>query len=159
MVLCLVVGNPWWAPIKVCSLPFCFRLYRNRQGVTKGKTRTRKPTPKQKSKQAKKRKQTKKSKSTTHRTRPELAVELLTLAASWLPDREFMVTGDSAYGGASVLQKLPENIDEISHVHPKGALYEPAPKLKRGEKQVGAPRKKGKRLPGMEAWAKDKKPK
>jgi hypothetical protein len=74
-----------------------------------------------------------------------------------LPDREFIVTGDSAYGGASVLQKLPANIDLISHVHPKGGLYEPAPKWNAGEKPgPGRQRKKGRRLPAMTEWAKDK---
>lgn len=68
-----------------------------------------------------------------------------------------MVTGDSAYGGASVLQKLPKNIEFISHVHPKGALYEPAPKREAGQKKSrGRQRKKGKRLPGMAEWANDK---
>ena len=64
-----------------------------------------------------------------------------------------MISGDSAYGGKSVLLKLPPNVDLISHVHPKGALYEPAPPLMAGQK--GRRRKKGKRLPGMAAWAND----
>ena len=152
VVLCLVIRLPRWAPTKVFSLPFCFRLYRNRQGSRKGKKKTAKQDPKQR-KREKARRETK----TPHRTRPELAVEMLELVANWLPDREFVVTGDSAYGGASVLQKLPKNIDLISHVHPKGALYEPAPQPKPGEKKGrGRQRKKGKRLPGMAEWAKDK---
>jgi len=56
VVLCLVIRNPAWAPTKVLSLPFCFHLYRNRQGVTKGK---------------KKRKQKKARRDTNHRTRPD----------------------------------------------------------------------------------------
>ena len=32
-----------------------------------------------------------------------------------------LLTGDSAYGGKSVLRQLPANVDLISHVHPKGA--------------------------------------
>ena len=43
----------------------------------------------------------------------------------------------------------------ISHVHPKGALYEPAPPLAPGKKGRGAPRKKGQRLPDMTRWAND----
>lgn len=159
VVLCLVVRLPEWAPTKVFSLPFCFRLYRNRQGSRKGKKKTPKQDPKQRKRAAKQRKQQKarNGNKTPHRTRPELAVEMLQLVASWLPDREFMVTGDSAYGGGSVLQRLSENIGLISHVHPKGGLYEPAPKLKPGEKKGrGRGRKKGKRLPGMAQWAKDK---
>jgi len=159
VVLCLVIRLPQWAPTKVFSLPFCFRLYRNRQGSTKGKKKTPKQDARQRRRAAKQRKRQKarSGNKTPHRTRPELAVEMLERVARWLPDREFVVTGDSAYGGASVLQKLPTNIDLISHVHPKGALYEPAPAPKPGEKKGrGRGRKKGERLPGMAQWAKDK---
>ena len=37
VVLCLIVVNPFWAPTKVFALPIAMRLYRNRQGLTKGK--------------------------------------------------------------------------------------------------------------------------
>ena len=63
------------------------------------------------------------------------------------------MTGDSAYGGQSVLKELPSNMDLISHVHPDGALYEPAPPVLPG--QTGRHRKKGKRLPTMAQWAAD----
>ena len=64
-----------------------------------------------------------------------------------------MVTADSAYGGRSVLQKLPPNVHLISHAHPKAALYAPAPLPVPHQK--GRRRKKGARLPGMAAWAQD----
>jgi hypothetical protein len=158
VVLCLILRCPAWAPTKVFSLPFTFRLYRNRQGLTKGKKKTPKQDAKQRKKAAKRREQLRARNEghAPHRTRPELAVEMLQAVASWLPDRQFVVTGDSAYGGGSVLQKLPANIDLISHVHPKGGLYEPAPTLKPGEKNGrGRQRKKGRRLPGMAEWTKD----
>src|SRR5208337_3006491 len=103
----------------------------NRQGLTKGK------------KKAKGKKPPQPKRDPNHRTRPQLAVELISLAASWFPERKLIVSGDSAYGGASVLRKLPANVELISHVHPKGALYEPAPTPIPGQK--GAHRKKGKR--------------
>lgn len=137
VVLSLVIVNPWWAPTKVFSLPIAMRLYRNRQGVTKGKkskTKKAKPNP-------------------DHRTRPQLAVELISLVAAWFPDDEIIVTGDSAYGGKSVLSQLPANVHLISHVHCKGAMYAPAPP--RTAKSKGAPRKKGERLSGMAEWADD----
>jgi len=141
VVLCLIIVHPFWAPTKVFALPIAFRLYRNRQGLTKGKKRGRKAT---------------KSKSDpNHRTRPELALELINLAARWFPNDEIIVTGDSAYGGKSILRHLPPNVHLISHVHPGGALYEPAPPKK--EKTKGPARKKGKRLPGMKQWADDPK--
>jgi SRSO17 transposase len=141
VVLTLIVRCPFWAPTKVWSLPIAFRLYRNRQGVTKGKKRKQK-----KAKQPKRQKR-----DPNHRTRPELAIELISLAASWFPTRRLLVSGDSAYGGRSVLRKMPANVELISHVHPNGALYEPAPAPIPGKK--GPHRKKGNRLPSMAKWA------
>jgi hypothetical protein len=37
VVICLIVAGPFWAPTKVFALPIAMRLYRNRQGLTKGK--------------------------------------------------------------------------------------------------------------------------
>jgi SRSO17 transposase len=136
VVLCLIVVHPFWAPTKVFALPIAFRLYRNRQGLTKGKKGRAKAPP-----------------HPNHRTRPELALELVHLAAGWFPHDELILTGDSAYGGASLLRHLPSNVHLISHVHPKAALYEPAPP--KTEKTRGPARKKGERLPGMKDWADD----
>jgi SRSO17 transposase len=139
VVLCLIVAFPAWAPTRVFALPVAMRLYRNRQGLTKGKKgRKKSPEPKP---------------DPGHRTRPELALELIALVSRWFPDDELIITGDSAYGGRSVLSELPPNVHLISHVHPNGALYQPAPPKQ--EKAKGRPRKKGDRLPGMEAWAED----
>lgn len=133
VVLCLIVRCPWWAPTKVWCLPVLCRLYRNRQGLAKGR-KGRKPKA-----------------DPSHRTRPELAVEMIRLFARWFPDRQILVTGDSAYGGKSVLRHLPAHVDLISHVHPKGVLYAlppaPAPHRK------GPRSKKGPRLPSLAAWA------
>jgi len=147
VVLTLIIQNPFWAPTKVFALPIGFRLYRNRQGVTKGKKKAK----------GKKKYVPKSKRDPNHRTRPELAVELIVLVSGWFPDRKFILTGDSAYGGGSVLQKLPENVDLISHVHPKGKLYEPAPKRDPNVKKStkGPWPKKGKQLPTKEAWAAD----
>lgn len=142
VVICLLFRCPFWSPTKVWALPIAFRLYRNRQGLTKGKK-----------KRAQDDKAKKISRPPGYRTRPELALELIRLVAAWFPDRQLLVSGDSAYGGQSVLRHLPINVDLISHVHPKGALYEPAPPRQPGQK--GAGRKKGKRLPTMAEWADD----
>ncbi len=139
VVLCLLIVHPFWAPSKVFALPIAFRLYRNRQGVTKGKKG--------------KGKSSKPKADPHHRTRPQLAVELISLVATWFPHDEILVTGDSAYGGKSVLSHLPANAHLISHVHAKGALFAPPPP--RSENSKGAPRKKGARLPGMAEWAAD----
>lgn len=139
VVLCILIVRPFWAPTKVFALPVAFRLYRNRQGLTKGK--------KGKGKASKPK--------GDHRTRPELAVELIRLASSWFPDDTIIVTGDSAYGGRSVLSHLPPNVHLISHVHSKGALYDLPPVPEPDAKSQGRPRKKGDRLPTMAQWAED----
>ena len=168
VVLAILVRLPF-VKLKVWALPICFRLYRNRQGVTKGKAKKgahkqrngktadvkKAEAKKAQAKEAKKAKARKAPRDPNHRTRPELLVELITLVAGWFPDRTFMLSGDSAYGGQSVLSKLPPNVHLISHVHPKGALYQPAPEPQPG--QQGRRRKKGARLPGMAAWADDPK--
>jgi hypothetical protein len=147
VILSLLISNPPWSPTKVWALPVGMRLYRNRQGLTKGKT----GQAKHKDKKGKKGK--KRPADPNHRTRPELAVELIEQFASWFPGRKIVVSGDSAYGGKSVLQHLPENVDLISRVASNAALYEPAPPPR--PKQKGAPRKKGARLPSMAEWAGD----
>jgi DDE superfamily endonuclease len=139
VVLCLIVANPFWAPTEVFALPVAMRLYRNRQGLTKGKKNRAKASSTKR--------------DPNHRTRPELALELFRLVAQWFPDDDIMISGDSAYGGKSILSYLPANVHLISHVHPDGALYEPAPPKREGTK--GRNRKKGKRLPKMKQWAED----
>jgi hypothetical protein len=139
VVLCLVVANPFWAPTKVFALPVAMRLYRNRQGLTKGK--------KSRGKASKTRR------DPNHRTRPELARELIQLVSRWFPADEIIISGDSAYGGKSILSYLPPNAHLISHVHPDGVLYDQAAPKQEGTK--GRNRKKGKRLPKMKQWAED----
>ena len=143
VVLGLVV-RCGWAASKVWCLPIGFRLYRNRQGLTKGAQKNRrKPGGKR----------TKYPPNAEHRTRPQLALELLQLLACWFPDRTFVVSGDSLYGGASVLRHLPSNMHLVSRVHFGGRLYQPAPEPAPGQR--GRRRHKGAALPGMAAWADD----
>jgi hypothetical protein len=167
--LCVVISKPWWAPSKVFALPICMRLYRNRQGLTKGKRKsTKKPTASQTKAASMKAKQIAKAKKkaatnakaihqtdkTPHKTRPELMAEMIALVAAWFPDRKFILVVDSLYSGKSVLSTLPKNFDLIGPVHPKAALYAPAPsesKVRRGRK-----RKKGDRLKSAAAWEKDR---
>jgi hypothetical protein len=141
VILSLLIANPPWSPTKVWALPVGMRLYRNRQGLTKGKAKNQDKNGK------------KRPADPNHRTRPELAVELIRQFAARFSGRKVVVSGDSAYGGKSVLQHLPENIDLISRVASNAALYEPAPPPR--PKQKGAPRKKGPRLPSMAEWAAD----
>lgn len=128
----LVWGLPW-CPTKVWALPIAFRLYKNKQGNTQTKPN---PTP-----------------ATAHQTRPQLAVELLSMVSKWFGHRLLCVCGDSLYGGKSVARQLPANMTLISKVDAKGALYDFAPARVPGQR--GASLKKGKRLPSMQEWIDD----
>ena len=163
VILCLIVRLPFWAPTKIFALPIGFRLYRNRQGNNKGKkkkdidTRSRatqgkaKKTAKKRARTAPKNKH--RADGSLHQTRPELGLELICWLAAAFPERTFLVTADSLYGGKSVLSKLPANVHLISRVHPGGVLYAPAPQPVPG--QPGRKRKKGERLSSMPEWADD----
>jgi hypothetical protein len=144
---------PRWAPNKLFALPVLFLLYKNRQGLTKGRKKSKRQGKRQRKSKPTARQRQRRPGPGEYHSRPQLLVEMLELFARWFPQRQIVVVADSAYGGCSVLQKLPANMDLISHVHPGGALYEPAPAAQPGQK--GRRRKKGARLPGLAAWAAD----
>ncbi|MFH1746574.1 MAG: transposase [Planctomycetota bacterium] len=118
VVLSVIVELPF-RPGHTFSLPILFRLYVNKKTATKKRLR--------------------------YRTRPELAVEMLTVLCTRREDRRFHVVADSAYGGQSVLAHLPENGDLTSHLDLDARLYDPPPVRKPGTN--GRPRKRGQRLP------------
>jgi hypothetical protein len=166
VVLCLIVRLPFWAPTKVFALPIGFRLYRNRQGNNKGKkkgqqqdadTRSRPSTGKRHhsvtTRRANANNTTRRADGSVHQTRPELGLELIRWLAAAISERIFLVTGDSLYGGKSILRHLPSNVQLISRVHPGGALYAAAPTPVPGQR--GRKRAKGERLSSMQAWADD----
>lgn len=84
-----------------------------------------------------------------YRTRPELAVEMLTVLCTGRKNRRFHAVADSAYGGQSVLCYLSENCDLTSRLVKHARLYDAPPERKAGAK--GRPRKRGRRLATPEA--------
>jgi hypothetical protein len=80
-----------------------------------------------------------------YRTRPELAVEMLTLLSNHCKTKRFHLVADSAYGGQSVLCHLPPNCDLTSRLLLDARLYAAPPNRPAG--QPGRPRKRGQRLP------------
>jgi len=151
VVLALLLRLPSWAPTKVFALPLVFRLYVNHQGLAKGKRAKHAPTKRrQVGRGAPAPKKKWRPKNPNHRTRPQLLLEMLQLLAGWFPQRQFVACVDSGYAGQSVLRHLPANVDLISQVHPQGVLYGPPPPPT-GKR--GARRKKGERLPDLQAWA------
>jgi hypothetical protein len=103
-------------------LPLLFRLYLNKKSAAKHRR--------------------------LYRTRPELAVEMLTVLSSHGRNRRFHAVADSAYGGKSVLCRLPENCDLTSRLLLDARLYDAPPTRCPG--QPGRPRKRGDRLPSPE---------
>lgn len=122
VVVGVLVELPF-APSVTWCLPFAFRLY-----ITKSRPKSQRwQGPEQ-----------------PYRQRPELAVEMLEMIARWYPERHFSLVGDSAYGGRSVLNKLPESFDLTSRIVIDARLHEPNPPRYDG---LGRPPQRGKRLP------------
>jgi DDE superfamily endonuclease len=73
------------------------------------------------------------------------ARQMIFQAQRWLPHRELVVVGDSAFSALEWLYALArQNITVVTRLRLDAALYEPAPFRPPGTK--GRPRKKGKRL-------------
>ena len=146
VVLTLIVAFPVWAPSKVFALPIAMRLYRNRQGLTKGKKGPRARRAAKKS--------TKPKHDPNHRTRPELALELIKSGGPVVPRRRDH-------------RLRRQRLRRPEHPLPPAAQrppHQPCPSqggtlragsLPRRSKSKGRARKKGDRLPGMKQWAED----
>ena len=141
VVLSLHVSFPF-APNKTWALPMLVRLYRKRK---KNKLAPGKGGKLE-------RKQVGEACRQQYRTRPQLALEMIQLLASWVSQHKIEITGDSEYAGQSISRHLPGNVELTSRLKMNAALFEPPP-----EKPVhrGRPRKKGKRLPSPLEMAQD----
>lgn len=118
VVLGVIVRFPF-CPARVFCLPILFRLYISKQTIAK--------------------------RGGVYRTRPECAVEMLQVLCAAHPDRSFHAVADSAYGGYSVLGRLPFHCDLTSRLDLDARLYEAPPPRKPG--QQGRTRKRGRKLP------------
>jgi hypothetical protein len=132
VVFSLQVALPF-APNKYWAFPILVRMYRKRQTARRAPGKGGKLE----------RKQTGQATAKQYRTRPELALEMIQVVASWIPQRMLRVLGDSEYAGGSISRHLPANVKLISRMNMKAALYAlPENTAKRGRR-----RKKGNRLP------------
>ena len=122
VVLGVIVELPFRRGHYYC-LPILFRLYLNKKSALKHRR--------------------------VYRTRPELAVEMLTLLCNHRTNQRFNVVADSAYGGQSVLCCLPTNCDLTSRLVKDARLY--GARLQRKAGTNGRPRKRGERLPTPKA--------
>lgn len=116
VVLGVVLKPPFCGDRWFC-LPVLFRLYVPRKTAEKKKL--------------------------AYKTKPQLAVEMLTLLCGRFENRRFHAVGDSAYGGKNVLLALPGNCDLTSRLTMDARLYD-APIQRKGRKS-GRPRKRGKK--------------
>src|SRR5262249_17897314 len=85
-----------------------------------------------------------------HKTLVDWARQLLGLIRRWWPDRVIVALADSTYAALGVLaacQHRPPPITVLARLRLDAGLYEPAPP--RAPRQVGRPRRKGKRLPTL----------
>jgi hypothetical protein len=71
-----------------------------------------------------------------HRTKSQLAAEMLAVLAGWLPQRQILAVADSSYLGKHLLKKRPANVDALGPLHWKAALYEAWPQPQ-GRRQHG----------------------
>ena len=118
VVLSVLVKFPF-CDRRVFALPILFRLYLNKNAADKHRR--------------------------AYRTRPQLAVRMLGVLCWAYKSRRFHVIADSAYGGQSVLNRLPGNCDLTSRLLLDARLYDPPPARQPGKR--GRPRKRGQRLP------------
>lgn len=118
VVLGVIVELPFRRGHYFC-LPILFRLYLNQAKAEKHRR--------------------------VYRTRPELAVQLLSTLCKHRENQRFHVMADSAYGGQSVLNHLPANCDLTSRLVMDARLYDAPPVRQPGTN--GRPRKRGDLLP------------
>ena len=122
VVLGVIVELPFRQGHYYC-LPILFRLYLNKARAEKHRR--------------------------VYRTRPELAVEMLSVLCKQRNSGRFHAVADSAYGGQSVLNCLPTNCDLTSRLLIDARLHDVPPVRKPGTN--GRPRKRGERLPTPQA--------
>jgi hypothetical protein len=58
-----------------------------------------------------------------HRTKSQLAAEMIAVVAGWCPQRHVLVVADSAYIGKHLLGQRPANVEAVGPICWKAALY------------------------------------
>lgn len=80
-----------------------------------------------------------------YRKKTELARELIDVAVSWMPQRQFRVSADVAYANDTVLRGLPDNVHFVGAMRTDAVLT--ALPTSDERKKTGRRRKRGKVLP------------
>jgi hypothetical protein len=149
-------GHVWvvlavWVPLPMSpgrgfALPVLFRLYLGKQrgGQLDARSRRGKAL-------SKRRRAALLAGERERRSKPELARELIGLAAGWAGERPVYVVADSLYAGRPLLEDRPANVQIISRLRPDAALWTPPPPRRPGQR--GRTRRRGERLPTPAAMA------
>lgn len=82
-----------------------------------------------------------------HKKLTDWARQMVLQLRRWLPDRELIVVGDTAYAALEWLNAVRHHVIAITRLRLDAALYAPAPPRVPGT--PGRPRKKGERLPSL----------
>jgi hypothetical protein len=91
-----------------------------------------------------------------HKTVTDWARQMIMQVRRWLPGHKLVLVGDGAYAVLDLLhtcQSLAEPVTVVARLRLDAALYEPAPPYQ----GKGRPRKKGERLPTLQAILTDEK--
>ena len=91
----------------------------------------------------------------SHKKLTDYARQMIIQLRRWLPDWYLVVVCDSTYAALEFLAAASAHAVIVTRLRLDAALYEPAPARKPG--QLGAPRKKGERLPTLERVLHDSK--
>jgi hypothetical protein len=77
------------------------------------------------------------------------ARQMLLMVKRWLPQRDIVIVADSSFAAIELLAAVSAQVCVITRLRLDAALYEPAPP--RRADSVGRPRRKGARLPTLQA--------
>jgi hypothetical protein len=84
-----------------------------------------------------------------HRKLTDRARQAILLIKKWLPQRNLIFVGDSSFAALDLLNSVRDEVTVVSRLRLDAALYRKARARRTG--QIGRPRKKGKRLPTLQA--------
>lgn len=84
-----------------------------------------------------------------HRKLTDRARQAILLIKRWLPDFDLVFVGDSSFAALDLLGATGEKVTVVSRLRLDAALYKKAKARRKG--QLGRPRKKGIRLPTLQA--------
>jgi len=89
-----------------------------------------------------------------HKKLTDWARQMILQTSRWLPDRALIIVCDSSFAAIAFLASVSDKATVITRLRLDAALYGPAPPRRAG--QVGRPRKKGQKLPKLEARLHDR---